>query len=680
MNFNFTDNVRKGIIKPPTHRGFSLSQWEKAWNDASQKTDTDRNIYEAGIYINTALGKVREKLGELYQKHYPKITDEKLLCAYISLSNRERHLVSKHIEKMTTSEHSVYSSTIQGIVPGNMMSPQEVADGAVDIFSKAIFTCQARLEQCKQPKTGSEPFNTIEFVFHESSLSQLYELYEGYFNSVLWADYKFYKSKTDENKVFLEQPFTDIELAHEASQIRKQRQQGQFTAISFSPKIQNLLRNDRIIVLDRINGKRVLSVKSNLNLNDSGLAAYSTSIKGNIILLMEEFPKDFLLEENRSGFTLLQAFDTFRLLILLSLQLSDRFPNDDSYYSISKLLHFCPLINKHDLRVAISKSLVIEYEKAKKILDFIEYSSAKRHDLWCHPIIPIGNSHYAFLISALITPNMTRVAEFWFEEMQYEMKEKGYKYELTVCDEIKKAISQNSIITNYNIESSKEISAGNGSEEIDLIIKIDNLILVCEVKSIVTTDSPISKRRTLDTLTRGANQAKRKAKFISDNIKEVSNVLGWDYNDNIKYNVEQCVITSSKVYSGLTISETPVVDLKILGRYLSVNDLPMLSSIDDKGEATHYAVLVFYKTLNELKDNLMTYLKSPPQIYNDADFFEHDENIIPSLGIAIPQIAHRRLVMKHHDARRILEMDHDFELEVSEDIDDFLNNSEVFLM
>lgn len=678
MNFSFTDNVRKGIIKPPTHRGFNLGQWEKAWNDTPQKTDADRSIYEAGIYINTALSKVRERLGELYQEHYPRITDEKLLRAYISLSNRERHLVSKHIEKIATSEHSVYTPTIQGIVPGNMMSPQEVADGAVDIFSKAIFTCQTRLEQCKQPKTGSEPFNAISFVSHESSLSQLYELYEGYFNSVLWADYKFYKSETDENKVFLEQPFTDIELTHEASQIRKQRQQGQFAAISFSPKIQELLKNDRIIVLERINGKRVLSVKSSLN--DSGLSVYSATIKGNILFLMEEFPKEFLLEENKSGFTLFQAFDAFRLLILLSLQLSERFPNDDSYYSISKLLHFCPLISKHELRVAISKSLVIDYEKAKGILDFIEYSSAKKLDLWCHPIIPLGNSHYAFLTSALITPNMTRVAEFWFEEMQCEMKEKGYKYELTVYEEIKKAISQNSIITNYNIESSKKISAGNGSEEIDLIIKIDDLILICEVKSIVTTDSPISKRRTLDILKHGANQAKRKAKFINDNIKEVSNILGWTYSDNTKYNVEQCVITSSKVYSGLTISETPVVDLKILGRYLSVHDLPMLSSIDDKGEETHYAVLVFYKTLNELKDNLMTYLKSPPQIYNDADFFEHDENIIPSFGIAIPQIAHRRIVMKHHDARKILEMDHDFELKISENIDDFLNSSDIILM
>lgn len=679
MNCSFTDNVRKGIIKPPTHRGFSLGQWEKAWNDTTQKTDTDRSIYEAGIYINTALTKVRERLRALYQEHYPNITDEKLLRAYISLSNRERHLVSKHIEKMTTSEHSVYTPTIQGMVPGNMMSPQEVADGAVDIFSKAIFTCQARLEQCKQPKTGSEPFNAIEFVSHESSLSQLYELYEGYFNSVLWVDYKFYISETDGKKVFLEQPFTDVELAHEASQIRKQRQQGQLAAISFSPKIQKLLRNDRIIVLEKINGKRVLSVKSKVN--DSGLAVYSTTIKGNILFLMDEFPKEFLLEENKSGFTLLQAFDAFRLLILLSLQLSNRFPNDDSYYSISKLLHFCPLLSKHELRVAISKSLEIEYEKAKGILDFIEYSSAKKLDLWCHPIIPIGNSHYAFLISALITPNMTRVAEFWFEEMQYEMKEKGYKYELTVCEEIKKAISKNSIITNYNIESSKKISAGNGSEEIDLIIKIDDFILVCEVKSIiVTTDSPISKRRTLDILKHGANQAKRKAKFISDNIKEVSSLLGWTYSDNTKYNVEQCVITSSKVYSGLTISETPVVDLKILGRYLSVHDLPMLSSIDDKGEETHYAVLVFYNTLNELKDNFMTYLKSPPQIYNDADFFEYDENTIPSFGIATHQIAHRRLVMKHHDARKILEMDHDFELKVSDDIDDFLNSSDIILM
>lgn len=577
MSDTFINNVRKNIVKSPTHREFNLSKWKSAWKEMRNDNACDTSLYDMGIYTNDVMSVIRSRLKELYTKHYPSIDDNKLLQAFIALSNRERHNVTKHLCDSFISDHSPYVATISSELTGNIMTPQEAATACVDMFSKAISTCQMRIIKKERKKVGTDPIPPLDFIVAESMLAQLYELNEGYYNSVLWSDFKFIKPEDNHGLAILEQPFIQSELIYETSQIRKQRIQGQAAIFSFSKDIQKTLgRNDAIILENRHNC-RVLSVQKNIQ--DEGLQAESTTIKGDILLLLEEFPPEFLLQKTDLQFTLLEALNTFRLLILLSSQLADRFPQKNDAETLSKLLHYCPKIKKNELISAIMKTLELDYLKVNNILSFIEYNATKKHDIWCHPIIPIGNSHYAFLTSALITPVITRVAEHWCEEIYGNIHEKGFKYERTVAEKLMATLASNPEISNYEIIQPRIISTRHGKEEIDLIIKIEELILVCEIKSIVTTDSPISKRRTLDTLSHGARQASRKAKFIADNINEISKQLGWDIEDTTTIVVERCVITNSKVYSGLTIEDTPIVDLKIISKYFSSSSQPLLSTI-----------------------------------------------------------------------------------------------------
>lgn len=674
MSDSFIDKVRKNIIKSPTHRDFNLSKWESAWKEAQEKRTCDNSLYDIGIYTHKVMSNIRLRLDELYAKHYPDIDDNKLLQAFIALSNRERHIVTKHLSDTFISDHSPYVANMSSELTGNVMTPQEVAIGCVDMFSKAISTCQMRIIKKKQPKLGTDPISPLDFIVAESMLAQLYELHEGYYNSVLWSDFNFIKPEGNHNQVILEQPFIQSELMYETSQIRKQRLQGHAAIYSFSKDIQKTLGRNDAITLENRYGQRVLSVQKNIQ--DEGLQADSTTIKGDISLLLEEFPSEFLLQKNDLEFTLLEAFNVFRLLILLSSQLADRFPKKNDAETLSKLLHYCPKIKKSELVAAIVKTLELDYIKVNNILSFIEYNATKKHDIWCHPIIPIGNSHYAFLTSALITPVISRVAEHWFEEVYDNMHEKGFKYERTVAKKLISTLSSNLGILNYDLVESRVISTRNGKEEIDLIIRIEELILVCEIKSIVTTDSPISKRRTLDTLSHGARQAARKAKYIADNINEISINMGWNIEDTSTIIVERCVITSSKIYSGLTIEDTPIVDLKILNKYFSSSSQPILSTINKDMESIHYISIIFYENFDEMKKNLGRYLRKPPQLLTAAGSFEYRNNIIPPFADS-PMLVHRSIVMKPFGAEQILKMEHGFKMHVREDLQKFIDNSRI---
>ena len=83
----------------------------------------------------------------------------------------------------------------------------------------------------------------------------------------------------------------------------------------------------------------------------------------------------------------------------------NRYPEDDSFKDLKKLLAFCPKLKKNCLIKGLRDALGYSTDKISKILNFIEYDVPKkeskcnkRKDLWCHPIVLLNNGDYVFLV------------------------------------------------------------------------------------------------------------------------------------------------------------------------------------------------------------------------------------------------------------------------------------------
>ncbi|MFP3702190.1 hypothetical protein SB758_42610, partial [Burkholderia sp. SIMBA_013] len=76
-----------------------------------------------------------------------------------------------------------------------------------------------------------------------------------------------------------------------------------------------------------------------------------------------------------AGFSIKEALDVFRLLILLSKQFQDKYPENNSVYNHKKLAEFSSKTNKQDLLLAIIKVSGIKYAKAKLILEFLIFNN-----------------------------------------------------------------------------------------------------------------------------------------------------------------------------------------------------------------------------------------------------------------------------------------------------------------
>jgi len=283
----------------------------------------------------------------------------------------------------------------------------------------------------------------------------------------------------------------------------------------------------------------------------------------------------------------------------------------------------------------------------------------------------------------LVTPSITRVVEHWLVALNIDLQDKGPVYESTIVSLLNESVASNPYITDYDKGVSKRLKLKEGEEEIDLLIRIGNVILIGEVKSIVTTDSPISQYRTVNTLKKASLQVKRKLKFVIDNLESVFDILGWPYDKKKRYKFVKCIINSGRMYAGYCIDQVPVCDEKILGKYFSSNEIPLISTFDKKtvGER-HLAWYRLYDNFEELQNNIERYLISPPQVNENVDNFEYKSLKVPYINEDSYKLLFSRLVPKSLSAQDILKEKRKnsvFPLELAEDVYEELNEMRFFI-
>lgn len=484
----------------------------------------------------------------------------------------------------------------------------------------------------------------------ESTLSQLYGMYENYWHAILWCNFELIEENKDKKVFIIKQPIDKYEVGSAVSQIRKSRLEAQSAAIGMNPKIQVLFEKDKYLSIEKTENKRkilTLSVKNATN----EIKFINANWQAKSVFLQDFFPEEILTRISDRGFSIKEVLEVVRNLVILSAIISNRYPDNDSAFNIKKLLAFCPKINKTDLQTSLYKSTGFKFDKIKNILSFLEYKAFEKEDLWCHPIFSISDRHYVLLTSALITPVITRLVEHWLVSLKIELTTKGLSFERFVLDKLNSSINSNKLIKDFDKAVSKKLNIKIGKkeekEEIDLLLRIGNVILIGESKSIVTTDSPISNYRTVETLKFAAAQVKRKTVFVQNNLPSVFEKLKWKYNPNEKYSFVNCIINSGRMYAGFEIDGIAVCDDKILHRYFTESEIPLASYFDDiNHDAKHLAWVKLYSDFDELKKNLVFYLKSPPQVFENEKHFEYKEIRLPYLSENSYKMIFSRLVPK----------------------------------
>jgi len=663
----FVEKIIKGELSPPTRREFRLEKWHKAWEKVKESASTrDNKVYMAGLIVDSLLSEIRAKLIELY-KNAPKTNFEKLMLAYVAISNRDVAVALKiAIQEPRPNAHGIM---IKSGGSGGALSLQEVAHGAVDGLQVAIRQCQRNIDKNNTLTISDSGLDILDFIQYESRLSNLYSSYEHLWQCIIWSDYELEEIEKESKCFRVKQPSNDFEVSFEASAIRKSRLSAQKSLIANSKALQRNFKTDKLLKIRRQNKSRVAYVAYVFDSGDK-LIAKNTQWRLQVMELQRHFPKQWLEKKHRDGFSIYELLDVVRCLMLLANSQMDKFPDNDAVLSLHRLMEFCPRVKSQSLRLALRDITNIDSVQVSKILDFLTATSEQSSDLWCEPLIKTSGNEYAILVSALSSPSIERLVEHWFPSFDINLEDKGYAFEKTVVDMLNAKLEKNQLIEDFDKAVGKRIKLDTGEEEFDLLVRIDDLVLIGESKSIVTTDSPISQYRTAQILSHASRQVIRKTDFLKHNIGKIFSSLGWDYDSAKKYNIAQCIINSSKIFVGYNFSGIPVVDEDILSNYFASSVVRIMSIPKANGDIKDIAWYELYNNIQELKSNLQTYLCYPPQLNeNSGSSFEYGDIKLPCINEDSFKIMKKRLVVRNKGPLAILDREHKFRLVKSDDYD-----------
>lgn len=666
---NFITLVRKKVVKSPTERGFNEVLWSETWKNSSDNQDADKSLYDAGIVFNTLLSELRAKIKELY-KTQPNASISQLLRAYCGMANRDRAIIAKpDVNRL----FDLFSITTSSNILKNEISHQEIADGCVDSIRCAI---SATIK--KSPETKSDAVKTDAFLFMQNELhiSQLYETLEDYWRALVWGEYAFIITDKIKNIYEIRQIASNLTISHESSQIRKIKNAAHAATFLMDKYVLAAFKNDSCVVLRREGKNKKLLVKA-IGQLDETYQITNAQFKLQVSYIIENFPTGFLdSDHGNQGFTILDIIDVFRVLVILSEVSLQTFPHNDGVFSLKKATEFSPKITLIELVRGISKATKFDIDKCTKIISFLTFRAERDEDLWCYPIVDLGNNELTYLVAALVSPIMQRVVEHWIVKMKLDSANKGFSYERIVLDAINLKLNKNPIFQDYDPAVSYKFKlAKDRDEEIDLIFRFGRIVIVGEIKSIVTTDSAISLYRTNEIITGAAKQAKRKMQFVSDNSEKVFEKLGWHYNSELKYEFVPLVINSNSICVGSIVNEVPVCDLLIVSKYFSSNIIPLISVDENK----HIAWFDIYEDFNEAQSNIKKYLKKPPQISLTSDDFEFKTIRLPVVSEKSPKIQFTRLLKKEVDIANLISREFSFSVSLSSDFRDISKNFDIII-
>ena len=241
----------------------------------------------------------------------------------------------------------------------------------------------------------------------------------------------------------------------------------------------------------------------------------------------------------------------------------------------------------------------------------IKFTKEKRIDLWDKPFVKY-NEEYYFSLIGINDSMILHLLDIWLNDGGFSLDKRGYMLE----DYLKKQLSYQIKIKGYKVlipTKSEFHIKGKGKEEIDLIINLERVLIIAEVKCIKYPMDSRDYHNAYKRLEKASNQVVRKEKFIKNNIdffdKEFKGIRG--------KKVVTVVVTNFPNFSGFLINSVPVVDLFMLESYVISGQFSTKKiQFTKKGEVEQEPVgnTKYYTNETEFSENFETIMKSYPPI------------------------------------------------------------------
>lgn len=235
-------------------------------------------------------------------------------------------------------------------------------------------------------------------------------------------------------------------------------------------------------------------------------------------------------------------------------------------FTATDLLGHAPVLSRRRLATALADALRVSDPTAFAIIDFLTFAPERRAGLWGHPIVRLNDDDLLLVAPSIVSGNPIRATEHWLRAAGLGFTARGGVFEQDVRDAIHAAISQSAGLPLASCTRTAVTVAG---EEIDILIRIGNRIIVGETKSSVFPSEPVEVHnylgRQIDN--EAIPQAKRKTRVVAENLEETARHFGANASDFAASRVSPLVIVNHILGTGLERNGVPVCNVEYLTRY-----------------------------------------------------------------------------------------------------------------
>jgi hypothetical protein len=308
--------------------------------------------------------------------------------------------------------------------------------------------------------------------------------------------------------------------------------------------------------------------------------------------------------------------------------------------------HLVPMIQEslprfaiRDLVDLLHRAIGFSAEKARSVLNVFTYQKGARDGAWSAPLLPAGPDHVE--LSALMGwTHPSRLVEHWVLRGGQNEGKRGRIYEKFVRKLIKIAADENPLLRR-KVEvcsSNVQIDVGSDHRDVDLLVRIENAVLVGEIKSTARPLMPWEQRvymkDVLETAPRQLELRMEAIKNVEQNRKVIARHLKFsgDVNDILWV---PAVVTVQYEGAGCHIRGIPIVDYHLLLDFF-------MSNTYEFGFARHAGVdvaensILLYSDSASAAGRLQAYLNSPPAVVGRYPLISNNpirgEDVLPGTG------------------------------------------------
>jgi hypothetical protein len=284
---------------------------------------------------------------------------------------------------------------------------------------------------------------------------------------------------------------------------------------------------------------------------------------------------------------------------------------------------FALTIERKDLVVVLSDCLGIDAGRAGGIVDWLTCDPADTarifaKSFWSEPLLPEpGSERRHIILAPLLAGSPVKRVEAWMERGGISdsrgIKGRGKPFEQHVRKALKDALANNPLLTDA-VVAEHGLKRKNGSEEIDLLVRVGDSVIVGETKCFVAPSEPIEKHNHLDNLAKATAQAENKRVWAEANRDVIAAALG--VNDPARaaiLTIQPLVVLNHGFGIGLERDGVPIVDLHYLRLLLSGGSYQSDTRFE-RNIGMVYQSVELYKSQIDLEARLGRLLRDPPPL------------------------------------------------------------------